>query len=57
MCSMGVEIHVTQERFLARAALADERAARTSERAERRMWEDIAQCWRQLARQCAAKPG
>jgi hypothetical protein len=42
---------VSQERFLARAALADERAARSQEQVEKRMWEDIAHCWREIARQ------
>jgi hypothetical protein len=48
--------HTTQERFLARAVLADERAARSDECSEKRMWEDIARCWRELARQCRAQP-
>jgi hypothetical protein len=54
---MGAGGQVTQERFLARASLADERAARSNEHVEMRMWEDIAQCWRELARPCAAKTG
>jgi len=48
---MKVAEHVSPERFLARAALADERAARAQQQVEKRMWEDIAQCWRELARQ------
>ena len=42
---------VSQERFLARAALADERAARAQQQVEKRMWEDIAHRWREIARQ------
>jgi hypothetical protein len=54
---MKVAEHVSQERFLVRATLADERAARSQEQVEKRMWEDIANCWRELARQCAPQPG
>jgi len=50
---MAVEGQVTRERFLARAALADERATRAHEASEKRMWEDIARCWRELARKCS----
>ena len=42
---------VSQERILARAALADERAARAQQQAEKKMWEEIAHCWREIARQ------
>ena len=45
--------YVSQERFLTRATLAGERAARSHENTERKMWEDIAHCWRELARQSA----
>jgi hypothetical protein len=54
---MKVAGHVSQERFLARAALAEERSARSQEQVEKKMWEDIARCWRELARQCAPQPG
>jgi len=54
---MNTPTRVTQERFLARATLADERATRSDELAEKSMWEDIARCWRELARQCVGKPG
>jgi hypothetical protein len=53
---MNTATHVTQERFLARAVLAEERAVRSNENGEKRMWEDIARCWRELARQYVAKP-
>ena len=43
---------VTKERFLARALLADERAAGADEESEKKMWEDIARVWRSLAQQC-----
>jgi len=51
---MGVERQVSQQRFLARAALAEERAAGANEQREKRMWEDIARCWRELARKDGA---
>lgn len=47
---------VSHERFLARATLADERAARSHEDSEKKMWEDIARCWRELAQQGTAQP-
>ncbi|HLY04409.1 MAG TPA: hypothetical protein VKR31_01565 [Rhizomicrobium sp.] len=53
---MKLAAPVSPERFLARAALADERAARSQEHVEQRMWEDIARCWRELAQQCASEP-
>ncbi|HEX9159216.1 MAG TPA: hypothetical protein VF835_03230 [Rhizomicrobium sp.] len=47
---------VSHERFLARATLADKRAACSQEDSEKRMWEDIARCWRELARQNVTQP-
>jgi len=54
---MKVVGQVSKERFLARAALAEERAACSQEQVEKKMWDDIAHCWRELARNCAPQPG
>ena len=46
-----------RQKFLARASLAEQRAQGSAERVEKTMWEEIAQCWRELARQAVPHPG
>jgi hypothetical protein len=46
-----------REKFLTRAMNAEQQAARSTESVEKTMWEEIAQCWRELARQTAPNLG
>jgi hypothetical protein len=46
-----------REKFLTRAMNAEQQAARSTESVEKTMWEEIAQCWRELARRTAPNPG
>jgi hypothetical protein len=46
-----------REKFLTRAINAEQQAARSTESVEKTMWEEIAQSWRELARQTAPNPG
>jgi hypothetical protein len=47
--------HARHEKLLERALGAERRAATSSQEFEKKIWEDIARSWRELARQSAPK--
>ena len=48
---------VRHEKLVARALGAEQRAVTSSQEFEKKIWEDIARSWRELARHCALKLG
>jgi hypothetical protein len=52
---MNATEHARHENLLARAIGAERRAETSAQDFEKKIWEDIARSWRELARQAALK--